>query len=137
MSNFILRPDNSNLILASLRRILPQIFESEEYVRLKAAGRDLAETPGLVCAAFTRYLCRLLEKEPLKVAAIVACFNLIEEWASHKDPAIQNYVVTEIFENVRLPKLGEKYFKDHLGDNSKRLYDEWMDSPPEDRLTQG
>ena len=135
MVNFILRPDNSGLILASLRRVLPQFFDAPEYVRLKNLGRDLAEIPGLVCAAFARYLCRLLEMEPAEPTLANACFNLIEEWSSHSDPNVQNYVITEIFENVRLPKLGEAYFKQRLGENSRKLFEEWMEYPPEDRMT--
>lgn len=126
MTDFVLRPDNSGLILASLRRVLPQFFSSQEYEELKKSGRELAETPGLVCAAFTRYLCRTLEENPTMSSA-TSCFCLIEEWASHTDPVIQNYVVTEIFENVRLPKLGEGFFKDHLEARSRKLYEEWME----------
>ncbi len=134
MTDFILRPDNSGLILASLRRALPQFFSSQEYEELKDSGRELAETPGLVCAAFTRYLCRILEGNLAPTASATSCFALIEEWASHSDPIVRNYVVTEIFENVRLPTLGERSFKDRLEDKSKKLYEEWMENPPEDRL---
>lgn len=126
MPNFELRPDNSGLILASLRRIVPEFLDTEEYVGLKNLGRDLAENPGLVCAAFARYICRILDAGSAHSNLVERCFNLIEEWASHSDPEIHNYIVTEIFENVRLPKSAEGQFRYRLGANSRHLYEVWM-----------
>lgn len=133
-TNFVLSPDNSGIILASLRRVLPQFFDAQEYLALKALGQGMGENPGLVCAAFARFLCRHLENSSAEGGLVVACFNLIEEWALHIDPAIQNYVVTEIFENIRLPTLGEQAFKERLSEHSRKLYEDWMEYPPDDRL---
>lgn len=126
MPNFKMRPDNSGLILASLRRVVPEFFDTEEYLGLKKLGRDLAEIPGLICAAYARYICRILDGQTSHSNLVERCFNLIEEWASHSDQEIHNLIVTEIFENVRLPKSGERQFSDRLGASSRRLFEVWM-----------
>ncbi|MDD5302159.1 MAG: hypothetical protein PHS14_03535 [Elusimicrobia bacterium] len=137
MINSILGPDNSGLFFSSLHRVLPEFFDSDEYKRLVALGGDLARNPGLLCAAFTSSLCRLLESGHAEDLAVIVSFDLIEEWSLNTDAQVQNYIITEIFENVRLPKIGEQYFKTRLGPASRKLYGEWMEHPPEDRLGSG
>lgn len=133
MTNFSLVPDSSpEIILGTLHRKIPEFFSSETYLGLKELGRDLETYPGLVCGAFTRFLCVKFESGQ----EVEICFDVIEEWAATRDSNVENYLITEVFENVRLPKLGEDAFKNHLGPQSRELYEEWMEYPPQDRLSE-
>jgi len=136
MVNFILKPDNSGIIESSLRQCAPEFFDSDEFKSLAALDPKLTQLPGLLCGRFIKFFCRLLEERQVDSETQVY-FDLIESWVRSNDSAVLNYVITEVFENVRLPRLGDPYFKSHLGPLARALYEEWMESPPKDRLTQG
>lgn len=132
MTNFELIPDRSpEIILGTLRRKAPEFLKSDEYLGLSGPGKDLTGLPGLVCGAFTTFVCAKLERQE----EADKYFEIIEEWASSRDSNVENYLITEVFENVRLPKVGEARFKSELGPVSLQLYERWMEDPPEDRLS--
>lgn len=132
MTNFKLIPDRSReIILGALRQNAPEFFNTDEYLRLAKLDPKLAEYPGLVCGAFTSFLCAKLEREE----DVRKYFEIIEGWAATKDSYIENYLITEVFENVNLPTLGEERFKGNLRPISLQLYKHWMEYPPEDRLS--
>lgn len=134
MVNFVLKPDNSDIIESSLRQCAPEFFDSDEYKSLVGLDPKLAQLPGLLCGRFTSFLCRLLE-EKMADSDTQVYFDLIESWVRSDDSAVLNYVITEVFENVRLPNLGDSYFKSRLGMRAREFYEEWMEYPPEDRLS--
>lgn len=134
MVNFILKPDNSGIIEASLRQFAPEFFDSDEFTSLVELDPKLAELPGLLCGRFTSFFCRLLE-ERKSAPETQNYFDLIESWVRSDDSTVLNYIITEVFENVRLPSLGDSHFKSRLGPLARKLYEEWMEYPPEDRLT--
>lgn len=132
MTNFKLIPDRSpEIILSALRQKAPEFFTSDEYLRLARLDPKFKENPGLICAAFTKLLCAKLERRE----DADKYFEIIEGWATTKDPEVENYLITEVFENIRLPKVGEARFKSELGPAAKQLYEHWMEDPPEDRLS--
>lgn len=132
MTNFSLVPDRSpEIILGTLRQKAPEFMSSEEYRSLQNLGGKLTESPGLVCAALTKFLCAKLERGD----AAEKYFVIIEGWASAENWHVENLLITEVFENVRLPAVGEQAFKDRLGPASLELYERWLESPPEDRLS--
>lgn len=133
MVNFILKPDNSGIIESSLRQCAPEFFDSDEYKSLVGLDPKLTQLPGLLCGRFTSFFCRLLEEKKVD-SETQAYFDLVESWVRSDDSAVLNYVITEVFENVRLPGLGVSYFKSRLGPRARELYEEWMEYPPEDRL---
>lgn len=125
---------NLGVFHSSLRQRVPEFFDSRRYKSLENLGKDLVHVPGLLLAAFTSYMCHLIEAGHSEDRNVKVGFELIEEWSQSADPVIQNYVITEIFENIRLPKYGEQYFKQRLGIAGRNLYEEWLEYPPEDRL---
>lgn len=132
MTNFKLVPDRSpEIILSALRQKAPEFFTSDEYLRLARLDPKFKENPGLICAAFTKLLCTKMEKDE----DVDKYFDIIETWVSLKDAHVENYLITEVFENVNLQGLGEERFKDNLRPTSLSLYERWMEDPPEDRLS--
>lgn len=132
MTNFKLIPDRSpEIILSALRQKAPEFFTSDEYLRLARLDAKFKENPGLLCAAFTKLVCTKMEKDE----EVGKYFEIIEGWASTRDSHIENYLITEVFENVNLSTSGEEQFKDNLGPIARQIYERWMEDPPEDRLS--
>lgn len=130
MTNFQLRPDRVPEMIELLRRDAPEFFSSRHFQEL---GQKAATLPGIVCGAFTNFLCERLENNSSDTTATRIYFDIIEKWASFGDDAVENWIITEVYENVRLPKLGVEHFKSLLRPKSRSLWDEWVENPPEDR----
>lgn len=131
MTNFQLRPDRVPEMIELLRRDAPEFFSSRYFQELSPKSATL---PGIICGAFTNFLCERLENNSPDTAATSIYFDIIEKWASFGDDAVENWIITEVFENVHLPKLGVEHFKFLLRPKSRSLWDEWLEYPPEDRL---
>lgn len=132
MTNFNSIPDRSpEIILRALRQKAPEFFTSDEYLRLARLDPKFKESPGLICGVFTKLLCTRMQKDE----DVERYFDILEIWATAKDAHVENYLITEVFENVNLPASGEEQFKDNLRPTSRQLYERWMEYPPEDRLS--
>lgn len=121
--NFILQPDRSGIIESSLRQCAPEFFDSKEYASI-ARNPKLASMVGLLCAAFTSFLCRKIEGGADR-SETQTYFDLIESWVKTQDSAVVNYVITEIFENVRL-LVDASAFKQRLGPAAHKLHEKWI-----------
>lgn len=132
MTNFQLRPDRVPEMIEMLRHKAPEFFSSTPYRELSPKS---AQLPGVICGAFVNFICEKIQGNSSDAADTRKYFDIIEEWASLGDDAVENWIITEVFENARLPKLGIEHFKSLLHPKSRALWEEWLEYPPEDRLS--
>ena len=102
--------------------------DSSEYEALDSEDRLVA---GLVCAALAgllqRFELQVMDKQLTDPEAqtLSDIYQVVEELSASTDPTVQNYVVTEIFENLS-DESAEQAVVRRLGPRSKELYDRWM-----------
>lgn len=129
MTDFIIKQRNPYKVLDILREMIPQFPRSEEFQELAAEDQMV---PGLVCAAFARYLARLqmsFSRENAFVddrSNLERCYETIERLASDFDLEIQNLVVVEVFENISSKTVLSEMVK-RLKPNSRALYSRWIE----------
>lgn len=129
--NFVRVPSAYGTVPRAIGRIVPEFLASREFGVLDSADR---ETPGLVCAAFAKYVARKhRELPPGRLSSrsgeneLARCYLAIESLAASEELAIKNLVVVEIFENVQCE--GETFVShmiERLGPASRALYELWM-----------
>jgi hypothetical protein len=102
---------------------------SVEYERLEED--NLSNVPGLVAAAFTRFLNRFQQEEIARglsardAKALEDAYRAIELLSSSNDESVLNLVQIEIFENIRgSPELFH-IFESKLGRLSRERYEDW------------
>ena len=119
MPDFVIKERDYDKVPQLLTTEVPGFLDSEAYRLLDSEDRQV---PGLVAAAFTRYLEGLHE-----AGALERCYAVIEKLATSPDPEIQNLVVTEIFENLQGSDESLGKLKEQLGPESRRLYQKYME----------
>ena len=119
------------------------IFLKEKVIGFKDSQQfkkhipDTLLIPGVICGVFAKYLVGLehrSEESPYTKkelsSAVKSCYEVIEAFSQNPSDVIQNYVVTEIFENLGCEKLLREKIKSKLLPHSKQLYDtyaDWLD----------
>lgn len=118
-------------MIPDLRSKAPEFISSNYFRRLDEKSAVLT---GIVCAAFTRFICDMIDGGADE-AKTKKYFDIIENWVASGDDSVQNWVVVEMFEVADVPTRGLQEFKDRLGAKSRELWEEWLEYPPEDRLS--
>ena len=128
MTDFIITNRDLNNVVQVLTEGVPSFAQSDE---LRLLGEGFDTTPGLVCGAFARFLCRLHETDPEHIGPhrdleFDRCYAMIEWMASSRDVAVGNLLVTEIYEVLadRPAIVGE--VRARLRPASDALYREWI-----------
>jgi hypothetical protein len=110
-----------------LVREVPGFAESPE-LELVAANRDL---PGVVTAAFGRYLERLQaaairrEADASDEAALDRAYGVVEEMAASPDAEVRNALQVEIFEHMHGNDVVVAVVETRLGPKARSLYRRW------------
>ena len=119
--NFILIQDTSSKITEFLIQQVIGFADSDEYHRLDDEDRKY---PGIVCGAFASYISRIYEQGGDIDLIIDNAFDVIESLCLKQYSDVENYVVTEILENIHFNEYPELIGK--LKNKSKLLYDRWL-----------
>ena len=119
--NFILIKDTSNKITEFLIQQVIGFADSDEYHRLDDEDRKY---PGIVCGAFASYISRIYGQGGDIDLIIDNAFDVIESLCLKQYSDVENYVVTEILENIHFNEYPELIGK--LKNKSKLLYDRWL-----------
>jgi hypothetical protein len=127
--DFQIVPRDYDKVLEIVLQEVPSFGESLEFAQLSDYEREI---PGVVCAAFTKFLQhyqteatnRALSTRETKILS--DCYRLIERFSSSADPEVVNLVVVEIFENLNCERQLLQQIKSKLGPKSKELYERWI-----------
>jgi hypothetical protein len=129
MSDFILKQREFDVVPTLLLEADPPFGHSDEFKALDEKERKVA---GLVCAAFTKHLLHLHEALSRSNAGeaqrveLEQCYAAIERLASSPDPAVQNLVVVEVFENIPDLEALQNEIEPRLKPKSLDLYNRWV-----------
>ena len=118
------QPNEYSAIPVLLTRQVPAFANSLEYALLSETERRL---PGVVCAAFTKFLAHIQTKEPRTPQddkTLGASYGVIESLASSANTEVVNVLVTEVFENLDDEVSG--LVRTGLGPKARELYDRWI-----------
>lgn len=117
--NFVLLESTETQIPGMLVKNVPE-FEGSEQLQLLT--EEERKSPGLVCAAFARFIESTFAKHG-ETESLRKAFFVIERLSHYSDVEVQNLLVTEVFEIidfVRFPGLELL-----LGPRSLELYNRW------------
>lgn len=129
MSDFILKKRECDLVPNLLLEAIPAFAQSDEF---KALDENERKVPGLVCAAFANRLLHLHQALSRSNAGeaqrveLEQCYAAIERMASSPDPAVENLVVVEVFENIPDLEALQNEIKPRLRPKSLELYSRWV-----------
>ena len=99
----------------------PEYFLSLEFTSMYLEDKNVV---GLICSSFTRYWGRMLDSGDAPQFA--KCVNTVEILASSDDDMVENYVVTEILENLPEKMDSPDFVMKKFGSNTKKVYDRWL-----------
>lgn len=119
--NFILIKDTSSKITEFLIQRVIGFADSDEYHLLDDDDRKY---PGIVCGAFASYICRINGQGGETDVIIDNAFEVIESLCLTQYSDVEDYIVTEILENINFYEYPELIGK--LKHRSKLLYDRWL-----------
>ena len=96
---------------------------------------DLKNVPGLVCAAFARFLVRCQEAEEREgeltgrdAESIRSAFHAVEHLGSSKDEGIRTLLKEEVFENLVCSTKTREQIRSKLDSRARALFEEiWGD----------
>ncbi|HEY7561567.1 MAG TPA: hypothetical protein VH650_05275 [Gaiellaceae bacterium] len=127
MADLVPAPGAYDALPEYLLREVPGFAESPEF-ELVAANRDL---PGVVTAAFGRYLERLQamairrQADAAEEAALDRAYAVVEEMAASPDADVQNALQVEIFEHMHVNDVVVAVVETRLGPVARSLYRRW------------
>lgn len=128
MTTFVLKESASDRARDALLRSVLGFSDSKE---LEQLGEVLSRSPGLVCAAFTKFFLRFQEEELQRglsdrdAQTLDSAYRALEELSSTDDDSVVNLLQTEVFENLRGSSALFQAVVARLGARTRQLYEEW------------
>lgn len=107
--------------------------DSLEYERLNETERRL---PGVIAAAFSRFLVRFQDAEVRDGLAdrdartLADAYGALEVLAGRQDEQVKTLVQDEIFDNIRASDATWRVIESRFGPGSKELFEEWRKKNP-------
>jgi len=128
MAMFVLKRSAYDRARDVLLRGVQGFADSKEFEQL---GEALCGSPGLVCAAFTKFFVRFQEEEIRRglserdAKTLDDAYRALEELSSSSDDSVLNLVQTEVFENLRGSNSVFDAVEARFGKRTRQLYEEW------------
>ena len=125
MTDFIRRNNDLERLPSMVAGQVLGFDQSEEYRALQKYEQSI---PGVVCAAFARYLVRLYSSRgsgpmaSVEDAAIVSAHEVLEELASSPETAVESLVSDEIYETFDDKPVVAKMIERDLRPRARELY---------------
>lgn len=124
MSN-IIRIDKPDEIVSAIKKFVPSFIQSDEYRKLDVQEQHVT---GLVCAAFAKFWSELARLEDRNESQILnACSEIVELLSLSNNAEVQNYVVTEILENLSENECVMARLRAMMGESTTRLFSRWLE----------
>lgn len=125
MTNFIRRNNDLERLPSLVAGRVLGFDQAAEYLGLETYERSI---PGLVCAAFARYLVRLYSSRSTGPTAalertIGSAHEVLEELASSPETAVESLVTDEIYETLDDQPAVAKMIERDLRPRARELYE--------------